>query len=95
MKSKEVVGYVSKSGRQANYKVIATFKKDGADRLKLQSFGKEPVEFWVNRDKIVSPFSIKAKAGAETRQCWECGCLFTWADAQNNGGDWSESYCGC
>lgn len=31
----------------------------------------------------------------EKRQCWECGGMFTYADAKRNGGDWSESYCGC
>lgn len=91
----QVYGYTSKSGRQGNYKAIATFKKDGQDRVRLQSFGANPVEFWVDRDKLQEPFPIKAKPGAETRQCWECGCEFTWADAQNNGGDWGESYCGC
>lgn len=30
-----------------------------------------------------------------TKQCWECGCRFTYADAKSGGGDWSESYCGC
>lgn len=48
----QVYGYTSKSGRQGNYKAIATFKKDGQDRVRLQSFGANPVEFWVDRDKL-------------------------------------------
>lgn len=35
------------------------------------------------------------KRKAETKTCWECGCTFTYADAKRNGGDWSDSYCGC
>jgi len=29
------------------------------------------------------------------RRCWECGRLFTAADARRNGGKWEDSYCGC
>lgn len=32
---------------------------------------------------------------AETKQCWECGGAFTFAEAKANGGDWRDSYCGC
>lgn len=96
MKQKhQVVGYTSKSGSRKNYKIVATYKKDGLDRVKLQSFGSDPVEFWVDRGAVQDPFPIKAKPGAEIRQCWECGCSFTWADTKNNDGDWGDSYCGC
>ena len=37
-----------------------------------------------------------AKRGdAETKRCWECGCRFNYVDAKRDGGDWSDSYCGC
>ena len=36
-----------------------------------------------------------AKRPAPTKHCWECGCTFTYADCKKNGGDWSDSYCGC
>ena len=32
---------------------------------------------------------------APTKRCWECGCEFSYGQAQRNGGDWRESYCGC
>jgi hypothetical protein len=31
----------------------------------------------------------------ETKVCWECGGIFTFADCKRNGGDWYDSYCGC
>lgn len=34
-------------------------------------------------------------SGGQTKRCWECGCSFTYGDAKRNGGDWSDSYCGC
>lgn len=37
----------------------------------------------------------KRNGTAHTKRCWECGCAFTHADAKRNGGDWSDSYCGC
>ncbi len=33
--------------------------------------------------------------GGETKNCWECGCRFSYAQARANGGDWGEGYCGC
>jgi len=91
----EIAGYRSKSGSERNYKVLRKSNKFGKDRVLLRSFGKEPVEFWVDADKLLPAFPVKARPGAETRQCWECGCSFTWADAQNQGGDWNDCYCGC
>ena len=29
------------------------------------------------------------------KRCWECGRMFTYADAKRNDGDWNDSYCGC
>lgn len=37
----------------------------------------------------------KRNGTADTKQCWECGRSFTYHDARSNGGDWSDSYCGC
>lgn len=31
----------------------------------------------------------------ETKQCWECGGTFTYAECKRNGGDWNDDYCGC
>ena len=31
----------------------------------------------------------------ETRTCWECGRVFTYAECRRWGGVWRESYCGC
>lgn len=95
MRRTEIVGYTSKKGITKNYKVIRTYKKDGKDRVKLQSFGPEPISFWVDRIKLVDTVPMKVDPNAPKRQCWECGCLFTWAEAFNNGGEWSEDYCGC
>ena len=67
----EVTGYTSKSGRTANYKIKAVFKKDGKDRVLLQSFGPKPVEFWVDRDKLVDAMPIKSRPDAATQRCWE------------------------
>ncbi len=35
------------------------------------------------------------RGNAQTKQCWECGRRFTYADAKANDGDWNDSYCGC
>jgi hypothetical protein len=35
------------------------------------------------------------RAAAPTKQCWECGRSFTYADAAKNHGDWADGYCGC
>lgn len=38
----------------------------------------------------------KAKRPAgPTKRCWECGCSFSYSECKKNGGDWSDSYCGC
>lgn len=50
--------------------------------------------FWVDADKTGKAVYV-SKDTDERRQCWECGCPFTWADANNNDGDWNEGYCGC
>jgi len=100
MKSKKtIVGYTSKKGITANYKLISEFtKQDGLvtiERVKLEGFGVNPFSFWVDKSCLVPLVPVKAKEGAERRKCWECGCEFTWADAANAGGEWAESYCGC
>jgi len=45
----EIVEYTSKSGKTKKYKVKARTKDK--KRLLLQSYGKEPVEFWVDAEK--------------------------------------------
>lgn len=52
--------------------------------------------------KTQPPAAVTAKANVSTvkkaaprKRCWECGCLFTRADARIADGDWGDSYCGC
>ena len=35
------------------------------------------------------------RPSAQTRDCWECGGAFTYAECKANEGDWYDSYCGC
>jgi len=95
-KKVEYTGYTSKSGKNALYKIVGTFKTpEGVERVKLEGFGKEPFSFWVDKSKLCAPPAPVRREGEETRQCWECGCGFTFREAAHNGGDWKESYCGC
>ncbi len=96
----KIVGYLSKAGKLGTYKHTATAKnKFGAgNRVKLVSFGSCPVEFWIDENKLVDappPKSAEVSGAAENRQCWECGGFFTYRDAKEHGGEWSEDYCGC
>ncbi len=95
----KIVGYVSKAGKLGTYKHTATAKNKFGEgnRVKLVSFGSQPVEFWVDENKLVAapPQSESARANAETKQCWECGCNFTYRDCKQSDGEWSDSYCGC
>lgn len=92
-----VVSYTSKAGNTRNYKVIKSYYRpeESKNRLKLQSFTNPPVEFWVDKADTGRPISMKNTPHNETRQCWECGCLFSYADCIENKGNWSEYYCGC
>jgi hypothetical protein len=100
MNSYKIVGYVSKAGKLAVYKQVARTPdkfNEGKYRVKLKSFGNEPVEFWVDEEKIVAapPQSEAARERAPKKTCWECGQEFTYAECKANDGDWSDSYCGC
>lgn len=95
-KKTEYTGYVSKSGNLGLWKIVARFTTDdGTKRAKLEGFGKEPFTFWVDESKLCDPPPPKRRPNEETRQCWECGCDFTYREAQHRGGDWGDSYCGC
>ena len=96
MKDKiKTVSYTGKSGKRANYKVVAKFAtKEGVLRYRLKSYGKQSIEFWVDAGKTEKAVYV-SKDTDERRQCWECGCPFSWADAKNNDGDWNDWYCGC
>ena len=95
-KSYDITGYISKSGKNGTYKIVSRFTNpEGVKRVKLESFGKEPLQFWVDESKLCSPPPPVRREGEETRQCWECGCDFTYREAKANDGDWSDSYCGC
>ena len=96
MKKIEVTGYISKAGKNGTYKITARFTTpDSVKRVKLENFGEKPVAFWVDADKLCTPPPPIRRVNEETRQCWECGCSFTYREAKANDGDWSESYCGC
>jgi len=95
-KETETTGYTSKSGKLGTYKIVGRFTtKEGVKRVKLESFGEEPISFWVDESALCDPPAPMRKPGEETRNCWECGCEFTYREAKHNGGNWSESYCGC
>jgi hypothetical protein len=98
-KPTEWTGYVSKAGKNGLYKIIGRFKTpEGVQRVRLEGFAKEgatPIQFWVDESKLCAPPQPKRKEGEETRECWECGCLFTYREAKANGGEWQDSYCGC
>jgi len=94
-KKTEYAGYAGKSGKVNLYKVVAAFKKDGQDRVKLEGFGEAPISFWVDRSKLQPPPPPVRRPDEETQTCWECGCDFTYRECQYRGGTWSESYCGC
>lgn len=48
-KKREIVWYTGKSGVAKKYKVVAN-SKDGK-RVQLESFGKDPIRFWVDAEK--------------------------------------------
>lgn len=96
MKKVEYTGYVSKSGKNGLYKIAARFKTpEGKKRVKLEGFGKEPISFWVDEEKLCDPPQPVRRPDEPTLTCWECGCSFTYRECKANGGDWNESYCGC
>ena len=41
------------------------------------------------------PSNTNRTTSSPSKRCWECGRSFTFADSRRNGGDWSDSYCGC
>lgn len=99
-KEYKIVGYLSKSGRLGTYKQVArTADKfnEGKFRVCLESFGNEPVKFWVDESKICEPppQSEKARGAAEKKVCWECGLEFTYRECKERDGEWSDDYCGC
>lgn len=57
-KEYKIVGYVSKSGRLGTYKQVARTPdkfNEGKFRVCLESFGDEPVKFWVDEEKLCDP----------------------------------------
>lgn len=92
----EITGYVSKAGKNGAYKIAARFTTpEGVKRVKLESYGEKPVQFWVDADKLCAPPPPVRREGEQTQTCWECGCQFTYHECKSNEGDWRESYCGC
>lgn len=79
-------------------------REDGTipDRAKLE-FMDGSKSFYVDADNLeVYVQSEAARERAPKKQCWECGCMATYAEVQARGGDWNESvsgagecYCGC
>jgi len=94
-----VIGYAGKSGKVHAYKLIGTAPdkfQPGKKRAHLKSLNDE-LDFWVDAEKLTDapPQSEAARERAPKRACYSCGCEFTYAEAQRNGGEWSDSYCGC
>lgn len=49
----ETTGYTAKSGHVGTYKIVGKFTtKEGVKRVKLQSFGETPIEFWADESKL-------------------------------------------
>lgn len=90
-----IVGYIGKSGVNKSYKLVAKFTTtENVERVKLESFGNEPISFWVDKSKLVdAPEPDRTKG--EQKSCWECGMGFNYAYCAWNGGEWSDDYCGC
>ena len=55
----------------------------------------EKAQALVNSAPIQQRSTRTFRPPAQTKQCWECGSSFSYTDAQRNGGDWQDSYCGC
>lgn len=72
------------------------------ERAKLE-FMDGSKSFYVDAEKLETYVqSEEARERAPKKQCWECGCLRTYAEVAANDGDWNESvggagecYCGC
>ncbi|MCA0235442.1 MAG: hypothetical protein LCH81_03580 [Bacteroidetes bacterium] len=95
-KQTETTGYISKSGKNGLYKIVARFTTpEGVKRVKLETFGDSPVQFWVDESKLCRPPAPERRLGEATKVCWECGTEFTYRECQYLGGTWSEDYCGC
>lgn len=96
MKKTETTGYISKSGKNGLYKIVARFKtEDGTKRVKLESYGEKLFQFWADESKLCAPPAPVRREGEATQVCWECGCSFTYRECKANDGEWNESYCGC
>ncbi len=81
--------------------VVAVTKRDGSRKEERVVTVSKPFLvdgiphcYGIIAAKVYQPNSRRTFSGA-TKECWECGCKFTWADSKTNGGDWSEGYCGC
>jgi hypothetical protein len=72
----KIVGYVSKAGKLGTYKHTATVKNKFGEgnRVKLESFGSQPVEFWVDENKLVAapPTARRSGSGCD---CPEVCCV--------------------
>ena len=97
MKHAEFTGYISKAGKNGLYKIVARFTTtEGVNRVKLETMGDKPLQFWADEAKLCAPpMPEKRGANEHTRKCWECGCDFTWRECKANDGEWSDFYCGC
>jgi hypothetical protein len=78
----KIVGYVSKAGKLGTYKQTATAKNKFGEgnRVLLQSFGSQPVEFWVDENKLVA--APPAAATGKRCNCGDCSEC-EWNDDQN------------
>lgn len=103
-KRSEIVSYKGRPYR-CTWRGQAKFQReDGTtpERARLE-FMDGSKSFYVDAEKL-EPYvqSEAARERAVKKQCWECGCMVTYAEVASNGGDWNESvggagecYCGC
>lgn len=93
----QYVGYAGKTGVVRGYK--CTWRgagKNGVERARLVSMDGK-LDFYVDAAKLTDPppQSAASRERAEKKQCWECGCDFTYAECRQRDGDWGDAYCGC
>ena len=86
MRNTEIVGYRSKKGSLRAYKLLGKVNdkfNEGKQRAHLKSFGVNPVEFWVDAEKLEDAPHVSRASGCSCGEddcCNPCRCA---------------SYCNC
>ncbi len=96
--TQSLVSYTSKAGKTATYRATARVQSKFGPGYRLHLVSMDGrFDFWVD-EKLTGPAAPQSAATRQAspqKQCWECGGMFTYRDAKDNGGDWNEGYCGC